>query len=373
MDRILHISKYFYPFHGGTEQIAMDCVSALQNSYEQKVICFNHEHGNTTDIVNGIEVIRCGCFANISSQPLSASCGRELKRILKDFLPDVVIFHYPNPFVAHYLLKYIPKHAKLVIYWHLDIVKQKVLKLFFITQNKRLVQRADLLIATSPKYVEGSPYLMAASGKCKVIPNCINEERLKLSEESKMLAEKIRSENAGKIICFAVGRHTEYKGFKYLIQASKMLDNRFNIYIAGKGEETENLKTAAQGDNKIHFLGMIGDNELKAYFAAMDIFCFPSISKNEAFGLALAEGMYFEKPAVTFHIPGSGVNYVSIDGETGIEVANRDVEGYASAMIRLADNSDLRLKYGRNAKQRVVDNFLDVQFRDNIRQAIGSL
>ena len=106
---------------------------------------------------------------------------------------------------------------------------------------------------------------------------------------------------------------------------------------------------------------------------AADIFCFPSVSKNEAFGVALAEGMYFEKPAVTFTIPGSGVNYVSIGGETGIEVPNRDAAGYASAMVKLADNPSLRLKYGRNARQRVMENFLDTQFKNNIRRAIESL
>ena len=36
--------------------------------------------------------------------------------------PDVVIFHYPNPFVASWLLRYITDECKLIIYWHLDIV-----------------------------------------------------------------------------------------------------------------------------------------------------------------------------------------------------------------------------------------------------------
>ena len=62
---------------------------------------------------------------------------------------------------------------------------------------------------------------------------------------------------------------------------------------------------------------------------ACDVFCFPSVTKNEAFGIALAEGMYFGKPAVTFTIPGSGVNYVNLDGVTGIECKNADCKDYA--------------------------------------------
>ena len=105
----------------------------------------------------------------------------------------------------------------------------------------------------------------------------------------------------------------------------------------------------------------------------MDIFCFPSVTKNEAFGLALAEGMYFEKPVVTFNIPGSGVNYVSINGNTGIEVPNRNVDAYAKALDKLAKNPDLRLIYGRNGKERVINNFLYIQFKNNIIEAINNI
>lgn len=373
MKKILHVSKYYYPFRGGTEQIAQDCVNSLIDNYEQKIICFNNEKEDKTDIVDGIEVIRCGVFATIASQGISKNYGKKLKDIIISYKPDIIIFHYPNPFVARYILKYIPESCKFVIYWHLDIVKQKFLKRFFVGQNKKLIKRADILIATSPTYVDGSPWLSSAREKCRIVPNCINVERLQQSLEVKTKAEEIRKINENKIICLAVGRHTEYKGFKYLIQASHLLDDSFQIYITGQGEETERLKIEAGEDKKIHFLGLVDDIELKAYLSAMDIFCFPSITKNEAFGLALAEGMYFGKPAVTFTIPGSGVNYVSINGETGIEVPNRDVPKYAEALKKLASDETMRLKMGAAGKKRVEENFLNIQFKDNILKVINEL
>jgi N-acetyllactosaminide 3-alpha-galactosyltransferase/rhamnosyl/mannosyltransferase len=215
--------------------------------------------------------------------------------------------------------------------------------------------------------------LSSARDKCRVVPNCINVERLKASPEVEAKAAEIRGQNKGKIICLAVGRHTEYKGFKYLIRAAHLLDDRFQIYITGKGEETDNLKAEAGNDLKIHFLGLVDDLELKGYLTAMDIFCFPSITKNEAFGLALAEGMYYGKPAVTFTIPGSGVNYVNLDGVTGIEVPNRDINAYAKAMKKLADNPKLRGEYGEAGRKRVEDNFLNAQFRENILRVIDEL
>lgn len=370
MKKILHISKYYYPFRGGTEQIAQDCVNALKEEYEQKVICFNHEKGDSNDYVDDIEIIRCGCFAKLFSQSLSFSYAKKLRQVIESFKPDIIIFHYPNPFVASLLLRYINKNSKLVIYWHLDIVRQKLLGKFFNNQNKKLIKRADKIIATSPNYIDGSIWLSSAKDKCIVVPNCINEERIELTEESNERAKKIKEDNKGKTICVAVGRHTEYKGYEYLIKASKLLDNKFQIFIIGKGELTDKLKKESYGDEKVHFLGVVSDDELKAYYSAMDIYCFPSITKNEAFGLALAEAMYFEKPAVTFTIPGSGVNYVCLKNENGIEVENRNVEKYAEAIQILSQNEELRKTYGKNGKKRVKENFSFSIFREKIRDVI---
>ena len=129
----------------------------------------------------------------------------------------------------------------------------------------------------------------------------------------------------------------------------------------------------AEGDEKIVFLGRVSDEELLAYYLAMDIFCFPSITKNEAFGIALAEGMYFGKPAVTFCIPGSGVNYVNIKGVTGLEVPNGDSKAYAEAMKTLAEDNALREQMGKAAKDRVEELFLTKSFQISIRNMIENL
>jgi len=104
MNKVLHISKYYYPFSGGTEQIARDCVLALKDYYEQKVIAFNDTKENGRGKVDDVEVVKCGTFAKISSQSLSVSYGKKLKKILEKYQPDIIIFHYPNPFVASILL-----------------------------------------------------------------------------------------------------------------------------------------------------------------------------------------------------------------------------------------------------------------------------
>ncbi len=385
MKKILQISNYAYPNIGGIEQVARDIANTFSatGNYEQKIICFNetardgdytcHRNETVHDVVDGIEVIRCGCITKKFSQSISLTFASELKRVMDDFAPDVVIFHYPNPFEARFLQKYFKRSFKFVLYWHLDIVKQKILGKLFYGQTVRLLERADIVIATSPLYIAGSHFLSRYREKCRVIPNCISENRMLVTDAIQQRAKEIKNNCKGKIICFGIGRHVPYKGFKYLVNASKYLDDRFKIFIAGKGELTEKLKRQAFGDKKIVFLGRVSDGDLIAYYLAMDIFCFPSTTKNEAFGIALAEGMFFGKPAVTFHIPGSGVNYVNLKNTTGFEVPNGDSRAYADAIVQLADNPVLRNKMGTEAKNRVLKLFMLKSFRLNILDMMRSL
>lgn len=385
MNRILQISKYYYPFLGGTEQVARDIARALsKQGAEQKIICFNEDakdgeiscrHGETTrDIVDGVEIIRCGYLAKISSQAISITYANELKKVMDEFKPEIVILHYPNPYVTHFLLKYKDRDFKLLVYWHLDITKQKFLKRFFNGQNLALIKRADRILGATPKHVDESSYTKEFGDKKYILPYMIDESKLQLSNEEKAKADEIKEHYSGKTLGFFIGRHVPYKGLKYLIEASKIIgDEPIHFLIAGTGELTEELKAQANGDSKVEFLGRISDSDRRAYLQACDIVCFPSITRNEGFGLALAEGMYFGKPAVTFSIPGSGVNFVNINGVTGIECPNRDSKAYAEALLKLAQDDELRKKYGSNARQRVLDNFTESRFDENIKKLVDDL
>lgn len=109
---------------------------------------------------------------------------------------------------------------------------------------------------------------------------------------------------------------------------------------------------------------------MKALLLSCDIFCFPSITKNEAFGVALAEAMYYGKPAITFNIEGSGVNYVNLNNITGIEVENKCVAQYAKAILDLSNNKQLINKLGYAAKNRVEKLFLYEDYKKNIKENI---
>ena len=383
MKKILQLSNYYYPCIGGIQQTTRDIAKSLSQAYEQKILCFNENASDrnfvckrketVSESIDGMEVVRCGCITKKFSQSISVTYAKELNRIMKDYSPDIVIFHYPNPFQAAFLLRYRKRNFKFILYWHLDITKQKILGKLFHRQTLQLLRWADRIVVTSPNYIEGSPYLQKFKDKCVVISSCINENRIRLTGKRKEISDKIRSENQNTILCFGIGRHVPYKGYEYLIEAAKYLDDRCKIFIGGSGPLTESLKEMAKDLPNVELVGRLSDDELVGYLTACDIFCFPSITKNEAFGLALAEGMYCGKPAVTFTIPGSGVNYVNLDGVTGIECPNCDSKAYADALKKLADDPELRKQLGDNARKRVTDNFTFEIFKENLMNLINHL
>ena len=353
--RVLHISKYYYPYLGGTESVCQDIVEGLKE-YENRVICFNDSNRTVCCEINGIQILRIGCFMKVASQSCSLFYYYYLKRNIQSWQPDIIHFHHPNPFVAFLLVRLIPANTKLIVHWHLDITKQKYIYPLVNRNERRLLERADSVIVTSPQYRDASLPLKPFLQKVKVVANGINIHRFDLQCNDEMRIKDIHKKYHYKRLIFFVGRHVEYKGLRYLIEAEKYVTTDCHIVIAGQGPLTEELKAKANL-GRVSFVGRLSNDDLRCYLHAADVFAFPSITKNEAFGLALAEAMYCRCPAVTFYIEGSGVNWVSLNGVTGIEVDNSDSKKYASAIDKLLRDDLLRKQYADAARKRVVEYF----------------
>lgn len=354
--RILHISKYYFPYIGGVENICKYLVEGM-SQHEMAVICFNDRCKDIVDEVNGVKVYRVATWINIARQALSLSYFPMMKKAIKEFEPDIIHFHWANPYPAAVLLTMIPKSVKLIIHWHMDIIKQAKIYPFIKPLETALLKRADKILVTSPQYRDNSIPLQPFKFKTEVLPNAIEEENLKLQDNDIVEIEKIKAKYNHKKIIFFVGRHIQYKGLPFLIEAEKYIQSECEIVIAGEGPLTKDLIESCSS-KRVHFIGRISDDKLRRYLYAAHIFAFPSITKNEAFGVALAEAMYCGTPAVTFTIPGSGVNWVSLNNITGLEVANKDVIAYANAIDTLIKDEELYNRLSNEGEIRVRTHFL---------------
>lgn len=354
--KVLQISNYYTPHIGGIERTCQYLSEGITDEYEVKVICFSEDKETRCQMINGVEVTKSGVSLDVARQGLSWSYFGILKDVIKEWKPDIIHFHYPNPFVTALLLLVIPKKTKLYVHWHLDITKQKKIYPFVKPLETRLLKRADMIAATSPNYRESSKPLVPFIEKTIVLQSAIDVSKLELIAGDDEKVAAIKKDSLGKKIVFFVGRHVPHKGIEDLLEAEKLVKNDCMIYVGGTGPITEELKETVKS-NRIKFLGRLSEDDMRCYYHAADIFAFPSYTRAEGFGLTLAEAMYCKAVPVTYTIEGSGVNWVSQNGVTGIEVPNRDVKAYAEAIDKLLNNEDLLTKYAEAAYQRVMDFF----------------
>lgn len=332
--RIMHISKYFYPYIGGVENTCKYLADSFAKDNEVAVVCFNEGKENVTEMVDNVKVYRVGTTINIARQALSLAYFPILRKAIKEFNPDIIHFHWANPYPAAVLLSMIPKDMKLVIHWHMDIIKQKKIYPFIKPFETALLKRANRIMVTSPNYRDCSVPLQPFKDKVDIVQSAIEEELFIKKDNDNSRIKEIKNQYGNKPIIFFVGRHIQYKGLPYLIEAEKYVKSDCVFVIAGKGPLTEELRGICKSD-RVTFVGKVSDDDLRCYLYASTVLAFPSITKNEAFGLSLVQGMYCKLPAVTFTIEGSGVNWVSINNETCLEVPNGDVKAYAEAINKL--------------------------------------
>jgi Glycosyltransferase len=358
MKKILHVSKYFYPYYGGIEDVTRTIITELKPYFEQRVICFNHKKG-TVHNINGVDdILRIGVYLTLASQPISLSYRWKLQKIINSYKPDYIHLHLPNPLIASYILTLNLYGARIITHWHADILGKRYFYLLYKPFERRILEKSYKIIATSEVYMKDSLPLKEFLDKTVILPNTIDETKFKLFEGEQAEIEKIRKRFDNKKIVFSIGRHVFYKGIDYLIEAEKRIEEDCVIVIAGTGEQSSKLKEIAGNNPRIKFIGRLSNSELKYYLYASSVFAFPSHNRSEAFGVALAEALYCGLPAVSFHIEGSGTLWVNKNNHTGFVVENKNVSEFAGAISKILASDKLRNEMSENAKEWARCNFL---------------
>lgn len=141
-------------------------------------------------------------------------------------------------------------------------------------------------------------------------------------------------------LVLSAGELIERKNHEVIIRALAKIENK-NVYyaIAGKGPLKAYLSQLAEQlgvSDRVLFLGFRTD--VYALYHAADISAFPS--KIEGLGLAGVEAMAAGVPLVSSNVHGI-LDYV-IDGQTGYALPPQDVDGFAAAIEKLANDAALR-------------------------------
>lgn len=343
--RCLQISKFYPPVNGGIETTVRDISEGLAaRNWQVEVICANTENRTVSD-GDDVPVLRVASWGVVASTSMTPSLVPRLRE--KQRGQDVIHVHLPNPMANLALLMTRPT-CRVVVHWHSDIVKQRHLLKLYAPLQEWLLRRADAIVATTEAYAQSSPWLRPYAAKTCFVPSCIRDPRSTVDmAEASRRADAIRAEHRHKRIVFALGRMIYYKGFDVLVRAARQLGDDTVVLLGGTGElqaSWMNLARELGVADRVKFLGRVSDEELPAYYMAADVFCLPSLMRSEAFGLVMVEAMSFGKPVVATRIPGSGVTWVNVHGETGLNAEPEDADDLARCLLDvLGDPQKARL------------------------------
>jgi glycosyltransferase involved in cell wall biosynthesis len=198
----------------------------------------------------------------------------------------------------------------------------------------------------------------------KVIPPGVDTQTFQPQAENMTNDRLLQELPTGHLIILAIGRLIELKGYKYLIEALRLLpeDTPAHLLIGGDGALRQTLESQVKQNglsDRVTFLGHIPNHLAPLYYRRADIYAQPSIiDKNgntEGLGVTLLEAMACEIPCVGSRT--GGIPEIIVDGKNGFLVEPKDSRQLADKLALLLRNKDLRITMGKQGRRFVEDNY----------------
>jgi len=319
------------------------------------------------------------------------SSGEFIKRSTLLFLRGKYGYKAKLKWMINYLKRHIPENTFDIIHAHdvLSILstyerpQKKVLTLhgYFARENiefmknkknreelypyllqleKDGVEKADHLITVDQQLRE---YIISEfnypADKISIIHNAVDTNLFKpVTEKEQKKLKKTFGFSGDDIIILVPRRLVEKNGVIYAVQAMKHIKHgKARMVIAGEGPEKGKIIKEADGDNRIHFAGLIPHNKIASYYMMADIILIPSITSHgiqEASSLAMLEGMACGKIVICSNI--GGLRETVRNMENGILVNEKEPTEIARAVEAVLDDRRLMTKMTENAREYVLKN-----------------
>jgi glycosyltransferase involved in cell wall biosynthesis len=348
--RILCYGRFFDDTPGGIQTHTLHLMKSLHSKVDfVHAVTSRDSSGSVLRASNRIPVIRTPSWNVDGSLAISPALMTQTRRLHAHRQFDLVHLHFPDP-MSHLASLMLPRRIPRVISWHADIVRQKALRVVYAPFLRRAVKCAAGIVVATPSHVSSSPVLapLASDPRIHVVPYGFDlSVFLGNAPEKDVIAGK----HPGRRI-FAAGRHVSYKGFDVLIEAMAKLPPDVVLLLGGEGPLTEDLRQHARRigvAQRVRFLGFVPDDLLSAYYQASDVFCLPSVTQAEAFGIVQVEAMACGKPVVSTRL-NNGVDFVNEHEKTGLTVQPGDPVALANALSNLLHDEEKAHMLGANGR-----------------------
>ncbi len=350
------LTKLYPPWIGGLELHVAALAQSLQALGEAHVTVVAGQEGRAParhEAYDGIEVHRALTLARVARTPVTLG----MRSLIRATRPDVLHFHSPHPW-GELVAPLADACIRVVVTYHHDVVRQRVLRPFYAPILERVLDRADRIIVWSPQLAASSVALRHHTRKLVVIPGGIDTRRFTPTNASRMAAAALRHSLApvGPVVLF-IGRLVYYKGVHHLLRA--LVNVTASLVVVGTGAEQPALIALARElgvAERVHFVGEAADEMIPLYLQASDVLVLPSCARTEAFGLVQLEAHASGIPTISTALP-TGVTYVNEHEVTGLVVPPADSDALARALHLLLRDNSLRLRLGAQAQRRAVERF----------------
>ncbi len=142
---------------------------------------------------------------------------------------------------------------------------------------------------------------------------------------------RARAVEAARPAVLFLGRHERRKGLGVLLEAfcgGPGPPIAAELWVAGNGPETPGLRERYPESDRVHWLGVVSDEEAADRLAGAAVLCAPSLG-GESFGMVVLEGMAARCRVVASDIPG----YREAAGGRAVLVAPGDPSALRAALV----------------------------------------
>ncbi len=173
---------------------------------------------------------------------------------------------------------------------------------------RALSQRADRVCTVSESEKSRMVRLgYANASRVDVVPNAVDDVFVpRAALATGQVAEALQKLGVREPFVLYVGRITARKNVGALVRAMALVSTReLTLVVAGPADGTSRdlgeALLAPGVSERVHFIGLMGDENLRVLYAAAALFCFPSL--DESFGFPPLEAMAAGTPTIVSRVP----------------------------------------------------------------------
>jgi glycosyltransferase involved in cell wall biosynthesis len=349
--RIALVSCVYPPYKSGIGNVAARHARQLTDmGHRVTVYCPSHDDEPGRDIVDGIVVERLRALVRHGNSALVPQLASHMKG------HDAVYIMWPffggaEPAAIGARLHGIP----YVVFFHMVVLwdgwRGTVLRVYERTAEPWIMRHAHAVLASSTELAQASSLGGVRGIRVQPSPYSLDLSRFRPPgpDDPRPVVPSI-------VFVGAMDGGHAFKGVPQLIDAFARVraHTPCTLDLVGDGDLRPGFEARARasgvGDD-IRFLGRVDDDELARTYRAGSVVVLPSTTREEAFGVVLAEGMASGCPCIASDFP--GVDAVVKSGD-GILVPPGDVAALARAIASVVGDPERQARMSEAALAGVV-------------------